>query len=91
MNAPASPFALRPEGKPLPPAFAQQLADRFGARLSTAAAVREHVLDERDAGRSAAPLVAAPDAARLDTTDLDVERAVAAAVAIVERGKSRVQ
>ena len=43
--------------------------------------------DERDAGRSAAPLVAAPDAARLDTTDLDVERAVAAAVAIVERAK----
>jgi len=47
--------------------------------------------DERDAGRSAAPLVAAPDAARLDTTDLDVERAVAAAVAIVERAKSQVQ
>jgi cytidylate kinase len=43
--------------------------------------------DERDAGRSAAPLVAAADAARLDTTDLDVERAVAAAVAIVERAK----
>ena len=43
--------------------------------------------DERDAGRSAAPLVAAPDADRLDTTDLDVERAVAAAVAIVERAK----
>lgn len=43
--------------------------------------------DERDAGRSAAPLVAAPDAARLDTTDLDVERAIAAAVAIVERAK----
>jgi len=42
MNAPASPFALRPEGKPLPPAFAQRLADLFGARLSTAAAVREH-------------------------------------------------
>jgi len=47
--------------------------------------------DERDAGRSAAPLVAAADAARLDTTDLDVERAVAAAVAIVERAKSQVQ
>ncbi len=43
--------------------------------------------DERDAGRSAAPLVAAADAARLDTTDLDVERAIAAAVAIVERAK----
>lgn len=42
MNAPASPFALRPEGKPLPPAFAQRLADLFGPRLSTAAAVREH-------------------------------------------------
>jgi D-lactate dehydrogenase (cytochrome) len=42
MNAPASPFALRPEGKPLPAAFARRLAETFGARLSTAAAVREH-------------------------------------------------
>jgi cytidylate kinase len=41
--------------------------------------------DERDAGRSSAPLVAAADAVRLDTSDLDVEGAVAAARAIVER------
>ena len=40
--------------------------------------------DERDSARSAAPLVAAPDAVRLDTSDLDVEAAVAAARAIVE-------
>lgn len=41
--------------------------------------------DERDSGRSSAPLVAAADAVRLDTSDLDVEGAVAAARAIVER------
>jgi CMP/dCMP kinase len=39
--------------------------------------------DERDSARSAAPLVAADDAVRLDTSDLDVEGAVAAARAIV--------
>jgi cytidylate kinase len=39
--------------------------------------------DERDSARSAAPLVAAKDAVRLDTSDLDVEGAVAAARAIV--------
>jgi cytidylate kinase len=41
--------------------------------------------DERDSGRSSAPLLAAPDAIRLDTSDLDVEAAVAAARAIVEK------
>ncbi|MBX9761070.1 MAG: (d)CMP kinase, partial [Beijerinckiaceae bacterium] len=40
--------------------------------------------DERDCARSAAPLIAAADAVRLDTSDLDVEGAVAAARAIVE-------
>ena len=40
--------------------------------------------DERDAGRAAAPLRAALDARRLDTTDLDAEAAFAAAVALVE-------
>jgi cytidylate kinase len=37
--------------------------------------------DERDSGRSAAPLVAAPDAVMLDTTAMDVEAAVRAAIA----------
>ncbi len=41
--------------------------------------------DERDSGRSSAPLVAAPDAILLDTSDLDVDAAVAAACAIVEK------
>ncbi len=40
--------------------------------------------DERDSVRSAAPLVAAQDAVRLDTSDLDIESAVAAARAIVQ-------
>jgi len=43
--------------------------------------------DERDSTRSAAPLVQAADAVPLDTTDLDIEAAVAAAIAIVERAQ----
>ena len=41
--------------------------------------------DERDSGRSAAPLKAADDAVTLDTTALDVEAAYAAALGIVKR------
>jgi cytidylate kinase len=41
--------------------------------------------DERDQNRAAAPLKAAPDAHVLDTTALDVEGAVRAAIAIVEK------
>lgn len=41
--------------------------------------------DERDQGRSAAPLRRAEDAFILDTSDLDVEGAVAAALSIVRR------
>jgi cytidylate kinase len=40
--------------------------------------------DERDSGRSSAPLTAAADAVRLDTSALDIEGAVKAAIAIVE-------
>jgi cytidylate kinase len=51
--------------------------------------------DERDQSRSAAPLVVAPDAFVLDTTGLDVEAAIAAAVEAVEefarRGGGRVE
>lgn len=42
--------------------------------------------DERDSGRSAAPLRMAEDAVLLDTSDLDIAEAVAAAIALVERG-----
>ena len=41
--------------------------------------------DERDAGRSTAPLKPAADATILDTTDLDIEGAFKAALAIVEQ------
>ncbi len=43
--------------------------------------------DERDSHRSAAPLRAAPDAHILDTTDLDIEAAFGAALAIVENAR----
>jgi cytidylate kinase len=45
--------------------------------------------DERDRSRAAAPLRRAEDAHELDTTHLNVEQAVAAAIAIVEKAKSR--
>lgn len=40
--------------------------------------------DERDRTRAEAPLVAAADAVRLDTSDLDRDAAIAAAIAIAE-------
>jgi len=40
--------------------------------------------DERDSTRAAAPLVAASDALRLDTSEMTVEQAIAAAIAAVE-------
>ena len=43
-----------------------------------------HSRDERDTGRDTAPLVMATDAILLDTSDLDPDAAVAAAIAAVE-------
>jgi len=40
--------------------------------------------DERDRTRAEAPLVAAPDAVLLDTSDLDRDQAIATAIAIVQ-------
>lgn len=45
--------------------------------------------DERDSSRSAAPLRQADDAMLLDTTHMNVEQAVAAAIAIVENSRKR--
>ena len=45
--------------------------------------------DERDAGRGAAPMVQAPDAVLLDTTDMDIEAAFDAARRIVEAARVR--
>lgn len=44
--------------------------------------------DERDSRRAVAPLIAAADAIELDTTELDIEDAVRAAIAIVERKRA---
>jgi cytidylate kinase len=44
--------------------------------------------DERDSGRSIAPLIAAPDAVLLDTTELDIEAAFRAALSIVEASRA---
>ena len=40
--------------------------------------------DERDSARSAAPLRMADDAALLDTSELSIDQAIAAAIALVE-------
>jgi CMP/dCMP kinase len=45
--------------------------------------------DARDSGRSAAPLVQASDAALLDTSDLGIAAAVAAAIALVEKARAQ--
>ena len=44
--------------------------------------------DERDMNRAAAPLKQAPDAYLLDTTTLDIDAAIRAAVDIVEAGRA---
>ena len=48
-----------------------------------------HARDARDSGRSAAPLVQAADAALLDTSNLSIADAVAAAIALVEKARAQ--
>jgi cytidylate kinase len=43
-----------------------------------------HARDERDSGRAVAPLKQAPDALLLDTSELTIEEAIAAALRLVE-------
>jgi len=68
---------------------ALELAQRGGP--ADYAAILADILrrDARDAGRSAAPLLAAEDAVRLDTTHLSIEAAVAEAERIVEAAGAR--
>ncbi len=47
-----------------------------------------HARDARDAGRTAAPLQIAPDAVVLDTSEMDIEAAVARAIQIVEQHRA---
>jgi cytidylate kinase len=43
-----------------------------------------HARDERDSARAAAPLTMAEDAIPLDTSEMNLEQAIAAAIAAVE-------
>lgn len=45
--------------------------------------------DARDMERAEAPLVAASDATTIDTSALDIDQAVAAAIAVIEARRSR--
>lgn len=66
---------------------AQEIAGR-GEPVDEAAVLADiRKRDERDSSRAAAPLKAAPDAHVLDTTALDIEGAVSAALAIIEQAR----
>lgn len=66
-----------------------ELAGR-GVAADLASVTRDiYLRDERDAGRAAAPLVKAPDAHLLDTSDLTIGNAVQWAIALVEARQSR--
>jgi cytidylate kinase len=47
------------------------------------------IRDERDSGRAASPLVMAPDAVLLDTTEMTIDQAADAARRIVETARGR--
>ncbi len=62
-----------------------EMQDRGEATTLDAIAADLRRRDARDAGRKDAPLAAADDAVQLDTSDMDRDAAIAAAVAVVER------
>jgi len=63
---------------------------RSGGQDADEAAILADIMrrDERDRMRAAAPLKPAPDAHELDTTHLDIEQAVAAAIGLIEKTRS---
>ena len=64
--------------------------ERRGETTTLAAILADiEARDARDAARSTAPLRAADDAVRLDTTHLDADEAFAAARAVVDRARSQ--
>ena len=62
---------------------------RSGGQDADEAAILADIMrrDERDRMRAAAPLKPAPDAHELDTTHLDIEQAVAAAIGLIEKAR----
>ena len=68
-------------------AMEYRAAGKDGDEATVLADIRKR--DERDSNRLASPLRQADDAHLLDTTNLDVEAAVSAAIAIVEKSRKR--
>jgi cytidylate kinase len=75
----------KPEVRAQRRAAEYRAAGKDGDEATVLADIRRR--DERDSSRSASPLKQADDAVLLDTTALNVEQAVAAAIAIVESKK----
>ncbi len=75
----------KPEVRAQRRAAEYRAAGKDGDEATVLADIRKR--DERDSSRSASPLKQADDAVLLDTTALNVEQAVAAAIAIVESKK----
>lgn len=66
-----------------------QLLDQGEASIYEAVLADILRRDARDGARAAAPLIRAEDAALLDTTDLDIETGIDAALRIVEAARGR--
>src|SRR4051812_16120160 len=66
---------------------------RVSGQDADEAAILSDILrrDERDRARTVAPLLPAPDAVVLDTTHLDVEQALAAAIRLIESTRTDAQ
>jgi CMP/dCMP kinase len=67
-----------------PEARAQRRAAELGVDVATVLA-EQTIRDERDTGREHSPLLQAPDARSIDTTDLTFDEVVSAIVALVGR------
>ena len=63
----------------------RELRERGGNTIKPRVLAEMAERDRRDSERAAAPLVAAPDAFLLDTSDMDADAAFAAALAFIER------
>jgi cytidylate kinase len=66
-----------------------ELAGQGDSRSLEAVLADIEARDARDAGRAAAPLVRAPDAALLDTSDMGIDAAVGQAIRLVEEALAR--
>jgi cytidylate kinase len=70
---------------------AEELAER-GQKADVSAILADlRRRDERDTNRPVAPLVRAPDAHLLDTTEMDIETAFRAAVDIIDRARRKLR